>query len=261
MELGQKIRAARLEAGLSQRQLCGQRLTRNMLSQIENGSARPSMATLGYLAQALGKSVSYFLDEQSVASPNRDCVAAARQALAAEDTDALAAALEAFREPDPEFGEEATLLRMLCLLRQARQALDRGQLPYARSLLERAGSLTGLYITPLLQRQRLELLALAGVPQSRLEADSTLLALALSAGSPQRQLTLLEAAADHDAPRWLRARGDALFALARYAEAAACYTRLAPTGEVLERLELCCREQGDYKGAYGYACRRRDLAP
>ena len=46
MTLGEKIRQARLEAGLSQRQLCGDTVTRNMLSQIENGSARPSMDTL-----------------------------------------------------------------------------------------------------------------------------------------------------------------------------------------------------------------------
>ena len=61
MELGQRIRAARLEAGLSQRQLCGEVITRNMLSQIENGSARPSMDTLQYLAAQLGKPVSFFL--------------------------------------------------------------------------------------------------------------------------------------------------------------------------------------------------------
>ena len=43
MTLGEKIKQARQEAGLSQRQLCGDAITRNMLSQIENGSARPSM--------------------------------------------------------------------------------------------------------------------------------------------------------------------------------------------------------------------------
>ena len=48
MELGQRIKAVRLEKGLSQRQLCGSMITRNMLSQIENGSARPSMDTLAY---------------------------------------------------------------------------------------------------------------------------------------------------------------------------------------------------------------------
>ena len=46
MTIGEKIRLARQEAGLSQRQLCGQQVTRNMLSQIENGSARPSVDTL-----------------------------------------------------------------------------------------------------------------------------------------------------------------------------------------------------------------------
>jgi transcriptional regulator with XRE-family HTH domain len=54
MELGQRLRQARLEAGLSQRQLCGDTITRNMLSLIENGSARPSMDTLRCLAARLG---------------------------------------------------------------------------------------------------------------------------------------------------------------------------------------------------------------
>ena len=39
MELGQKVKQARLELGLSQRQLCGDVITRNMLSKIENGEA------------------------------------------------------------------------------------------------------------------------------------------------------------------------------------------------------------------------------
>ena len=43
MELGEKILQARLEAGLSQRQLCGEEITRNMLSLIEHGNAKPSM--------------------------------------------------------------------------------------------------------------------------------------------------------------------------------------------------------------------------
>ena len=51
MALGQQIRQVRLDAGLSQRQLCGGLITRNMLSQIENGNARPSMDTLQQLAQ------------------------------------------------------------------------------------------------------------------------------------------------------------------------------------------------------------------
>ena len=78
MTLGEKIKQARLEAGLSQRQLCGEEVTRNMLSQIENGSAKPSMATLSYFATRLGKSVSFFLEEEAVCSPNQEIMTAAR---------------------------------------------------------------------------------------------------------------------------------------------------------------------------------------
>jgi transcriptional regulator with XRE-family HTH domain len=73
MTMGEKLRAARLEAGLSQRQLCQGLVTRNMLSQIENGSAKPSLPTLQVLAQRLNKNVQYFLeDDPSPAFGNRD---------------------------------------------------------------------------------------------------------------------------------------------------------------------------------------------
>ena len=65
MELGQRLKSARLEMGLSQRQLCGDVITRNMLSQIEHGTAHPSMETLRYLASRLGKPISYFLEENT----------------------------------------------------------------------------------------------------------------------------------------------------------------------------------------------------
>ena len=98
MELAEKLKSARLEAGLSQRQLCGDVITRNMLSQIENGSAKPSMATLQYLAQRLGKSVSYFLEEQAVVSPNLDAMEKARHAYEQKAYALALNALETFRE-------------------------------------------------------------------------------------------------------------------------------------------------------------------
>ena len=62
MELGEKLRRARVEAGLTQKQLCENLVTRNMLSQIENGTAKPSMKTLAAFAQRLGTTVSFFLE-------------------------------------------------------------------------------------------------------------------------------------------------------------------------------------------------------
>ena len=63
MTMGQRILAARLAAGLSQRELAGEEITRNMLSSLEHDTANPSVATLRYLAGRLGRPVSYFLGE------------------------------------------------------------------------------------------------------------------------------------------------------------------------------------------------------
>ncbi len=115
MELGQRLKQARLDAGLSQRQLCGDQLTRNMLSLIENGTARPSMDTLLYLAARLEKPVSYFLEEKSL-SPNQARLAAARDAFAAGDPAAALAVLDAYEAPDPDFDPEQRYLAYLCRL-------------------------------------------------------------------------------------------------------------------------------------------------
>ena len=110
MTLGEKIKQARLEAGLSQRQLCGEEVTRNMLSQIENGAARPSMDTLSYFAARLGKSVSYFLEESAVCSPNQELMARARRATLAGDGAKAVEILEDYRRPDEIFDTEFELL-------------------------------------------------------------------------------------------------------------------------------------------------------
>lgn len=64
MTLGQKVRELRLSKQMTQKELSGDFITRNMLSQIENDSAMPSMKTMEYLAEKLGKSIGYFLDHK-----------------------------------------------------------------------------------------------------------------------------------------------------------------------------------------------------
>ncbi|MCH5272579.1 MAG: helix-turn-helix transcriptional regulator [Lachnospiraceae bacterium] len=51
--LGQRIKEARLAKKMTQNEVVGSFITRNMLSQIESGSAVPSMKTLTYLAKVL----------------------------------------------------------------------------------------------------------------------------------------------------------------------------------------------------------------
>ena len=120
MTLGEKLRAARLEAGITQRQLCGDTITRNMLSQIENGSAKPSMQTLQYLAKQLGRPMSWFLEEDGAISPNLQVILAAREAYG--DWEKSRQILQSYREPDILLDPEYRLLLQETLLSLAEEA-------------------------------------------------------------------------------------------------------------------------------------------
>lgn len=65
MNIGQKIKNLRLAKMLTQQELAGDNITRNMLSRIENGFALPSMQTLLYLSERLGVPAGYLLAEES----------------------------------------------------------------------------------------------------------------------------------------------------------------------------------------------------
>ncbi len=268
MELGQRLRQARLEAGLSQRQLCGETITRNMLSQIENGTAKPSMATLGILAQRLGKPISFFLEEEAVTSPNQSVMDRARRAFAAGEHDRTLGELSNYQGPDPVFDQEMALLRVLASLRLAEKAVEEQRLPYALELLERAaqaGAQTAYY-GPELERKRLTLLA--GVdPQAAeqlMPEDDVLLIrarYALAQGDYLRSAQYLDAAEGREHPRWYFLRGECHFGLQAYAAAAQCYHRAeqAYPAQTIPKLEQCYKELGDYKLAYEYACRQRPV--
>ena len=264
MELGEKLRLARMEAGLSQRQLCGDVITRNMLSQIENGSAKPSMKTLAYLAGGLGKSVSYFLEETAVVSPNQDVMNSARRLYDAREYAEAALVLEAYTAPDPVYDREKQLIWCLIHLALAEQALDENRERYARELLEKANAKT-VYCSAELNRRRL--LLLGRVPGNCVSAqlpslDEELLLRAqdaLQAGNFQRAAAFLEAVEDTEAPRWNLLRGRAYMAAGNWSDAVRCLhaVEAAYPAETNPLLEICFRELGDFQQAYAYACKQR----
>jgi transcriptional regulator with XRE-family HTH domain len=61
--LGQKVKKLRKEKRLTQQDLADNNISRSMLSLIENDVAQASMSTLSYVAQKLGKPLSYFLSD------------------------------------------------------------------------------------------------------------------------------------------------------------------------------------------------------
>lgn len=266
MELGQRIRQARQEAGLSQRQLCQDLITRNMLSQIENGSAKPSMDTLQNLAIRLGRPVGYFLDEQPQKLPNQAILEQARQVAGLEQLQIL----EAYLGPDPVFDPERWLMEALTCQELAQKAIAEEKYTYARSLLDRAkvaGEQTPYY-TKQLHRQWLLLCFEAGLPARELAPllpgeDPALLLLAADAlerKDPQRAGHYLDAVAEQT-PQWHFLRAAAWEALADHDRAIHHYLQAPETAQALSALERCYLAKGDYKQAYFYACKQRQIEP
>lgn len=264
MELGQKLKQVRLERGLSQRRLCGDVITRNMLSLIENGAASPSIETLRYLAAQLGKPVSYFLEEETVTSPNQKLMEQARAAFDTEDYDLVVRQLESFVYPDPIFQREEALLRSLSLLYLAEKMLSCGKRPYALELLEKAGEAGAQtpYYTEGTERQRL--LLRAQILPTELPVDDRELLLraeaALNGQNADEAGRYLEAVQIRTCPYWNYLRGKAHLLKGDYAEAQTCLEAAwdHDPNACATMLEQCCREQEDYKGAYRYACFLRE---
>ncbi|MGB9680520.1 MAG: helix-turn-helix domain-containing protein [Thermoanaerobacteraceae bacterium] len=63
--IGNKIKALRLQKNLSQSELCGNFMSRVVLSRIENGKALPSLEQLAYFAEKLEVPVSYFFSDST----------------------------------------------------------------------------------------------------------------------------------------------------------------------------------------------------
>lgn len=265
MKLGEKLRQARLEAGLSQRQLCGEEITRNMLSQIENGTASPSMKTLAYLANQLDKPISWFLNEGCSGSANQAVIESAWNHFEAGALPAAQEALAHYKAPDPVYDREHLLLSALVQLSLAEQAIAQQRTIYARELLlQKVPSIPWL---PELEHRRIMLLGqvVEALPENLLpNVDAELLLLAKAAlfeGSFEEASRLLDAARNQENPEWNLLRGKAALALEEYGTAAK-HLQLAEStypDAALLALEIAFRELGDYKMAYHYAAKQRSL--
>ena len=258
MELGEKLRHARLEAGLSQRELCGDTITRNMLSQIENGVVSPSIATLRILAGRLDRPMGYFLDEPTV-SAGREQLDRAWEAYRGGHLSEALEELEQLNDRDCRHSRERDELEIRIRLAMAGRAVAEGRELYARELLRLLPEELPL---PELERERGLLQLESGCLADRLpdlDRELTVRAKAALRRDPDYACRLLDACADRSGAYWQLLRGRAAHALGRWQEAAEHLTAAeeAYPRETAQPLEQCWRELGDYRRAYDYACRSR----
>ena len=140
--LGSRIKEARLAKKLTQTEVVGSFITRNMLSQIESGTATPSIKTLTYLAGVLELPVEQLIgtEEPGDLSQLQAVKQCLRDGLPEEAMDKASALPEALAD------ERAALLAQASL-RCGENLMHAGALPKAAELVQQAveWSSVGIY--------------------------------------------------------------------------------------------------------------------
>lgn len=268
MTMGARIRAARLEAGLSQRELAGEEFTRNMLSVLENDGANPSVATLAYLSEKLCKPIGYFLGEEPPGVAEAEEMESCRQAFRAGEFRRCLEGLEGLEAE--HFRAERQLLKVQVHLALAEEAVERRRFPLANRHLAQAlaAGEDCPYFGPELRRKHTVLSALAerkaakqAAILEKLPEEEELFLLRvrnlLINGKRERAGHLLESAEKRGA-EWYWLRGEVWFGEKEYARAAECYHKAEAErpADTRKRLEICYRELENYKLAYYYATKQ-----
>lgn len=131
--LGERLRKARTEAGLSQAQLGAPHFTRAYISALELGKIRPAVSSLEFLAGRLGKPPSYFLDDTEAERKRAErelAIARALQLVAEGSATEAVAELQAVDVEGLGMSERLALKRTL-----GRAYLEAGQGAKAASVL------------------------------------------------------------------------------------------------------------------------------
>jgi len=287
MNVGEKIRNLRLEKLMTQADLAGDQITRNMLCTIERGAALPSLQTACYIAARLNVPVGYLLAEECDDFAYRKMAAMQniRHALCAGDYVGCIAMLNAnFGE---SFDDEIALIRAECEYHIARDAFDNGKLRAAASGFDRAiaAAKNTVYDTAWIRTRAAVYFRYLSLLSPTLTSDMLELSeieTATSVGDDFCAYVLAKEALDDgrrgELNAYLARYGGTVYAarlsalaLMRDGEshaALAAFEKLLSSDEltvgvlmyeVFGDMELCCRQNDDYKRAYEFSSSRMGL--
>lgn len=287
MNIGKRIRQLRLSKLMTQADLAGDQITRNMLCNIERGTALPSLATAMYLAGRLGVPVGLLLAEEGGEFPYRKMIEMPniRRAFAAGDfTGCLSLLHSSF---PAERDDELSLLCAEAEFGAARNAFEEGRFRRAAAAFDRGVTAAGqtVYDTDSLRaRTAVYFRYLSGVSPT-LSSDilpENEVAGARAFGDEFCEyfmaLDALENGRDGEVAAYLTRQEKSLYAARiralilmkkeEYQEAEEALEALlarpelsvgALLYEIFGDLDLCCRKNDDYKRAYEFAGSRMGL--
>ena len=283
-DIGEKIKKIRLQRNMTQSELAGDQITRNMLSRVENGAALPSLPTVWYLAERLGVPAGFLLaegdDDRVWRKMNR--IEGIRRVLHSGDA-RICLALCREDADMSEADDEIYLIMAQCSLALAREEFDRGRLHDACASLDSAVDYAARTVydtaairqTAALYFRFMHGLSATLYSETLTDADLDDLLMgsedafgryvlareALEAGEERRVAAYLKQEREGDL--WqMHFSAHVAMMQGEYARAEQVLRRLlhadAARSEVLLYcvfcdLEICCRELSDFRGAYEYS--------
>ncbi len=281
MNVGNKIRELRLAKLMTQGELAGAHMTRNMLSLIENGKAAPSLPTVLYIAERLNVPAGFLLAEEGDETVFRKMQGFSniRRAYVAGDLRGCKSlCLSACPEPD----DEISLLLAECDMGIAEEEFWAGRLHSAGRYLDEALNYAEktIYSTAHIEAKarvyfaymtRLSPALYSDVPTEKGNSE-------ILYQSPFASYVRALEKADAGEYVELDEEADAFFAShlkilklqseGRYAETVPILKEWLDQPEPLDlvrlytvlcELETSCREMGDYKSAYTYSKDKMNL--
>lgn len=255
MKFGEKIRSARLNAGMTQAELAGDFITRNMLSQIENGLAMPSLQTALYIADKLGIDIGLLFsesDNKSVYFLTRKLPKLKKYFENCEYDKCIELCSEGTEDCD-----EAGIILAECYIKKAYEAFDKGKLRHALKNGENAVKYASKTVyssdSIKIKNEMLEVMISSITPH-----------LKQTKHKPEERKYLIDRFIEtSDRRQEVLEKNDAhiLMENGRYAEAlekGRGLLRNNDLGVPFEYtlycdLEVCCRELKDYENAYKYS--------
>ncbi len=283
MNIGERIKDLRISKLMTQSELAGDHITRNMLSCIENGAANPSLSTVLYIASRLGVPAGFLLAEEGdeVVYRKMGNLPNIKRAYTEGDLRGCRS-LCVSTCPDPD--DEIAFLLSFCDTGIAKEEFQNGRLRSACRFFDEALGYAEKTVYPT-ETVRAE----AGLYFRYMERLSPTLysdyldgeaAFAFCADSPfARYVKALDAQDAGDAyavERYLESseessffhlhvRARSMMGAGDHKSAEALLQQLLNQENPLNKIELyavfceleiCCRENEDFKGAYNYANER-----
>ena len=290
MNIGERIRELRISKLMTQADLAGDRITRNMLSCIENGSANPSLSTIVYIAGRLGVPAGFLLAEQGdeMAFRKMSNLSNIKKAYTTGDVQSCRSlCLSGCPEPD----DEISLLLANCDAGIAVEEFWSGKLRSSCRFFDEALSYAEktIYSTDAVEAEirvyfrfmeRISHTLYSDLLDEEKELSvksNTVLSQyldalnALDIGDTSVAEHLIDRLANSGENSFFKAhlQNKLLIAAKNYKQAQKALQQLLQDGNmplnkielytVLEDLEICCRENEDYKNAYRFASEKVEL--